>query len=245
MKKYVFIIKDDVCAANGKDVNATELLQKMKLWGDVVDYDKETAVLRAEYQASIDNLAAQLNAVKAQELTPDEIAMVAAYRENKAVIGEKYQVRIDALEGQLEEIKVENDEGNARKTQERIIARLQKQMNDFRDQEDKQYELLETGKYTQELFDRRNAQLRAKMEECEKQLYNARSVLPKSVNYAERVVALEAAITALHDPEASTIEVNKVLKAIIDRIEFTGEPGRGKYGPREGEGIKLEVFLKL
>jgi len=156
-------------------------------------------------------------------------------------------LRIALEEAELPALKskVDNDEGNARKTQERIIARLQKQMEEYRDQEDHQYELLETKKYTQELFDRRNAQLRAKMEECEKQLYLARSVMPKSVNYAERVVALEAAIKALHDPEASTTEVNKVLKAIIERIEFTGEPGRGKYGPRGSDEFKLEVFLKL
>jgi hypothetical protein len=141
--------------------------------------------------------------------------------------------------------KVANDEGNARKIQERILAKLQKQMSEYRDQEDHQYELLETKKYTQELFDRRNAQLRAKMEECEKQIYLAKSAMPKSVNYAERVVALEAAIAALHDPEASNDEVNKVLKAIIERIEFTGTPSKGKYGPREGEGFKLAVFLRL
>lgn len=141
--------------------------------------------------------------------------------------------------------KVENDEGNARKTQERIIAKLQKQMSEYRDQEDKQYELLETRKYTQELFDRRNAQLRAKMEECEKQIYLARSVMPKSVDYAERVVALEAAIAALKDPEASLTEVNRVLKAIITRIEFTGAPSTGRFGPRDSDDVRLEVFLRL
>ena len=71
------------------------------------------------------------------------------------------------------------------------------------------------------------------------------TVLPKSVNYAERVVALEAAIEALKDPEANTDEVNKVLRAIIERIEFTGTPSKGKHGPREGDEIKLEVFLRL
>lgn len=156
-------------------------------------------------------------------------------------------LRIALEEAELPALKskVANDEGDARKTQERIIKKLQKQMNDYREQEDAQYELLEKKKYTQELFDRRNAQLRAKMEECEKQLYLAKSVMPKTVNYAERVVALEAAIKALHDPEASTDEVNKVLKAIIERIDFTGEPSRGKYGPREGKGIKLAVTLRL
>ena len=118
-------------------------------------------------------------------------------------------------------------------------------MEEYRDQEEKQYELLETRKYTQELFDRRNATLRAKMEECQKQIYQAKAVLPKSVNYAERVVALEAAIAALHDPEANTNEVNKVLKAIIERIEFTGAPSRGKYGPRASDEFRLEVFLRF
>ena len=155
------------------------------------------------------------------------------------------RIALEAAELPALKSKVDNDEGNARKTQERIIAKLQKQMNDYREQEDHQYELLETKKYTQELFDRRNAQLRAKMEECEKQLYLARSAMPKSVNYAEKVVALEAAIAALHDPEASTPEVNKVLKAIIERIEFTGSPSQGKHGPRGSDEFKLEVFLRL
>lgn len=164
----------------------------------------------------------------------------------------KCDVVLDALRIALEEAelpelrsKAENDEGAARKIQERILAKLNKQMSEYRDQEEHQYELLETRKYTQELFDRRNAALREKMEECEKQIYLARSAMPKSVDYTKKVAALEEAIAALHDPEASVPEVNRVLKAIIDRIEFTGEPGRGKYGPREGEGIKLEVFLKL
>jgi hypothetical protein len=155
------------------------------------------------------------------------------------------RITLEAAELPALKSKVENDEGNARKTQERIIAKLQKQMNDYRDQEDHQYELLETKKYTQELFDRRNAQLRAKMEECEKQLYLAKSAMPKSVNYTEKVVALEAAIKAIHDPEANATEVNKVLKAIIERIEFTGAPNQGKYGPRGSSEFKLEVFLKL
>lgn len=164
----------------------------------------------------------------------------------------KCDVVLDALlvaleEAELPDLKsrVANDEGNARKMQERILAKLQKQMNDYRDQEDKQYELLETKKYTQEVFDRRNAQLRAKMEECEKQIYLAKSAMPKAVNYAEKVVALEEAIAALKDPTADLADVNKVLKAIIERIEFTGTPSRGKYGPRESKEIVLKVFLRL
>lgn len=144
--------------------------------------------------------------------------------------------------------KVKNDDGNARKIQERLVAKLEKQMAEFRVQEDNQYELLETGKYTQELFDRRNASLRARMEECQKQLYNAKAVLPKSVNYAERVVALEAAIEALKEQKGTPTEINKVLKAIIDRIEYRGMESLGtdrKGKPKGENAFTLEVFLRL
>lgn len=104
MKKYVFTIKDDVCAANGKDIEASELIAKMKLWGDVEDYEKVVASVRAEYQAVVDNLTAQIAAIKNQELTDDEIALLNAYRSCKKTTGDKFQVRIDALENQLVEI---------------------------------------------------------------------------------------------------------------------------------------------
>lgn len=104
MKKYVFTIKDDVCAANGKDVEATELISKMLLWGTVEDYDKATEVIRAEYQATITGLNNQLGAIKDQELTEDEIALLRAYRACKQSIGDKYQNRIIDLETQLGEI---------------------------------------------------------------------------------------------------------------------------------------------
>lgn len=162
---------------------------------------------------------------------------------------------IDAIVTALEEAelpqlkaKVNNDDGNARKIQERLIAKLEKQMDEFRAQEDKQYELLETGKYTQELFDRRNAVLREKIEDCQKQLYHAKSVLPKSVNYTERVVALENAIAAIKDSSMEPEAVNKILKAIVDRIEFTGIKSahtdrKGK--PKGYNSFKLDVYLRL
>ena len=106
MKKYVFTIKDDVCAANGKDVEATELLAKMRLWGDVEDYEKVLAPVCAEYQGMVDNLTAQVNAIKAQELTPDEIVLLNSYRDCKSATGEAYEKRICGLEQCLEDVRV-------------------------------------------------------------------------------------------------------------------------------------------
>ena len=125
MKKYVFTIKDDVCLANGKDVEATELLAKMKLWGDIEDYDRAIAMMKAEYQSAVDNLVAQLTAIKEQELTDDEIIFLNFYRERKTANGEVYQKKITTLENLLEEVRV------ASQKRAEQIALLAEQLRDI------------------------------------------------------------------------------------------------------------------
>lgn len=164
---------------------------------------------------------------------------------------------IDAVVASLEEaelpaleLKIKNGDGDARKIQQRLLAKLEKQMEDYRAQEDRQYDLLETNpNYSQEVFDRRNAALRAKMDECQEAIYKAKSALPQSVDYAERVVALKAAIDILRDDSATPDEKNKVVKAIVDRIEYTSVPSDrdnrkrlrgGEYSPFE-----LRIMLRL
>lgn len=164
---------------------------------------------------------------------------------------------IDAVVASLEEaelpaleLKIKNGDGDARKIQQRLLAKLEKQMEDYRAQEDRQYDLLETNpNYSQEVFDRRNAALRAKMDECQEAIYKAKSALPQSVDYAERVVALKAAIDILRDDAATPDEKNKVVKAIVDRIEYTSVPSDqenrkrlrgGDYSPFE-----LRIMLRL
>lgn len=136
--------------------------------------------------------------------------------------------------------KLKNGEGDSATIQKRRIAKLVKQMEEYREQEDNQYDLLERKKYTQAVFDRRNAALREKMEACEKELHLARSAMPKNVDYAERIASLEDAIAALRDPDVSNKDANRLLRAVIDRIEYSAPP----VGSKETD-IKLEVFLRL
>ena len=147
------------------------------------------------------------------------------------------------------EAKVENGEGNARKIQERLIAKLEKQMEEYRTQEDKQYELLETGKYTQDLFDRRNATLRTKMDECQAAIFNAKSSLPKETNYEEYIMKLKDAIAALRDDSLSIVQKNRLVKAVIERIEYNGpEPiimkNKKRYA-RNDTPFTIEISLRL
>ena len=107
MKKYVFTVKDDVCIANDKDVNATRILEVMATYGAVEDYDTHIAQLKAEYQATLDNVVAQNEAIKQQNLTDEEIALVNEYRKLRAKAVQAYIDENGRLTSQLEEIKAE------------------------------------------------------------------------------------------------------------------------------------------
>ena len=107
MKKYVFTIKDDVCIANGKDVEATELLSKMRLWGEVEDYDTAISAVKAEYQATVDNLATQLTEKEAQDLhlTKEEIRLNELFRELVAIIVARYVDEAESYKSELADMK--------------------------------------------------------------------------------------------------------------------------------------------
>lgn len=153
---------------------------------------------------------------------------------------ELYNAVLELLESaELPELqlKVKNGDGDSAKIQKRILAKLEKQMEDYKAQEETQYELLETRQYTQELFSRRNAVLREKMADCEKQIQAARAAMPKSVNYAEQAKNLQAAIDALKDPEATPEQKNRLLKAVVEKMVFKGSPpvDKSKKGFKKGE----------
>ena len=157
---------------------------------------------------------------------------------------------LEEAELPLLEMKVKNGDGDARKIQERLLAKLEKQMEEYRAQEERQYDLLETNpNYSQEVFDRRNKALRAKMDDCQEAIYKAKSALPQSVDYGERVVALKAAIAILKDTTATAEEKNRVLKGIVERIEYSGPPSDRDNKKRQTKGavdpFEINVSLRL
>jgi hypothetical protein len=121
-------------------------------------------------------------------------------------------------------------------------------MEEYREQEENQFELLETKQYTPEIFERRNAKLRQKMEECKEAIYKAKSSLPESVDYAERVEAMKTAIDILKDDNATAAEKNKVLKAIVEQIEYSGvksDPENRNQNRKGSDPFNLDFTLRL
>lgn len=138
------------------------------------------------------------------------------------------------------EVLQKNNAGNSIAIQQKLIKHLEDEMRGYHEQEETQYELLETKKYTQELFDKRNAVLRQKMSECEARLKKARAALPNAVNYEDKIIQLKDAITALKDDSLTPKEKNIRLKAIVERVEVaTTDRGHDKTD------IHLKVFLKI
>jgi hypothetical protein len=109
MKKLVLTIKDDVCLANGKDVNASRLIEVARTYGTVEEFDSVVAQIRAEYQTTLDNVVAQNEAIKAQNLTDEEIAIVNAYRTQRAKAVKVYQDENAGLKQTLEDVKTEHE----------------------------------------------------------------------------------------------------------------------------------------
>ena len=136
--------------------------------------------------------------------------------------------------------KMDSGQGNSAAIQQKILDGLMKQMAEYKEQEETQYELLETKKYTPELFEKRNAALREKMKQCEVQIEETRRTMPKPVDYAERVIALEDAIKALRDDTLTCEEQNRFLKRIVEKIEITTYPL-----PKRNTGCTLDITLLL
>ena len=136
--------------------------------------------------------------------------------------------------------KLNDNQGSSRAIQQKILEGLKKQLEEYKAQEENQYELLETKKYTLELFEKRNAALREKMKQCEKQIWETECNMPEEIDYAERIVALEDAIKALRDESMSIEEQNKFLKKIIEKIEITTFPL-----PKRSTGCHLKIDLLI
>jgi hypothetical protein len=143
--------------------------------------------------------------------------------------------------------KWKSGEGNSIAIQKKLLESLEKEMENYRQQEEKQYEFLETCRYTPDVFDKRNAVLRQKMENCQERIYKAKATMPKEVNYAEKIVTLKEAIAGMKNPDLTPEQKNRLLKAIVERIDYTGIPPveKGVHYTKGENSFKLAITLRL
>lgn len=128
------------------------------------------------------------------------------------------------------EAKLQNNDGQSFVIQQKQLQKMRLELEDLKRQEEKQYELLEKGFYTEEKFLVRNKALHSEMEALKGRIFEASKTLPKEVDYQKKIVTLQNAIAAMRDENISIKEKNKLLKTIVKRIEYetTGWEGKGK-----------------
>lgn len=139
------------------------------------------------------------------------------------------------------EVHLKNDDGLSAAIQKKQLDKLNAELEELQKQETKQYDLLEKGIYSEEKFLERNKALIVEMDALKTKIFNAKKEIPKEVDYAERIVKLKDAIAALRNDDLSPLEKNKILKVIIDRIEYelVSYEGRGKVR------YALHIFLLI
>lgn len=138
-----------------------------------------------------------------------------------------------ALENeQLPELQahLKNNDGSSFVIQQRQLKKMKDELEELQRQEDMQFTLLEKGKYTEDVFDRRNKALHAEMDELKTKIFEASKVLPKEIDYGKKIVKLKDAVAGIRNENISIEAKNKLLKSIIKRIdyEYLGWEGKGK-----------------
>ena len=128
------------------------------------------------------------------------------------------------------ELKLKNNDGNSLKIQQANLQKMNKELEELQEQEETQYIMLEKKVYSEEVFLKRNKALHVEMEALKTKIYEAKKFMPQEIDYAEKIVTLKEAIAGLRNDEISVEAKNKLLKAIVKRIDydFIRYEGKGK-----------------
>lgn len=137
------------------------------------------------------------------------------------------------------EVKLKNNDGSSLKIQQLQLKKMNDELAELQEQETRQYVFLEKGIYSEDVFIKRNNELHAEMEALKTRIFEAKKVLPKEVNYEEKIVKLKDAIAGLRNEDISPTEKNKLLKAIVERIDY-------KFFCYEGKGkVRYQLDIQL
>lgn len=154
---------------------------------------------------------------------------------------------VEILENCIEdfELRIKNSNEDSVKLHADLIRRLEKKEKELEKKELSQWEKYSEENMPKHIFDNLNAKVLAEKEEVRQALCKARESMPEPVDYKEKVLRFKDALEMLNDPEASADKKNSLLKACIDRIEYSrGQSVRLTKDNCEQYGVKPENFTR-
>ena len=105
--------------------------------------------------------------------------------------------------------------------QTNIINNLNNELENLEKKQDELYDLLEDGIYSKEVFLKRNEKLAESRSELEQKIKKAKENTARPINYQERIIKFEQVLQALQDDDIPPKEKNRLLKQIIQRIDYS------------------------
>ena len=165
-----------------------------------------------------------------------------------ATIDEVLDEVIRVLQNSIEDFKVQIEQGtdNRAEQHQQRIERLEKKLNELRALEVRQWDEKIRGMMPDHIFEQLNARTVADIDSVTEALCVAKETAPVHIDIHEKLVTFERAVACLKDPEAPVREQNDLLKACIERIEYS----RPKASTQVGLGgnpapFKLEFTLRV
>jgi DNA invertase Pin-like site-specific DNA recombinase len=160
------------------------------------------------------------------------------------VMAEVIQVLKDCVEDF--QIRINQGVDDSAEVHARMLARLEKRLDDLKDLEAKQWDEKIKGGMPDHVFERLNSQTVAEIKDITQAICDAKNTAPIHVDLHEKLVTFETALALLQDPDAPAKEQNALLRACIERIVYSRPKTVGYQGARGNtEPFKLEFTLRI
>lgn len=152
------------------------------------------------------------------------------YCKSGSVLFEEMLDRVAAiLEQCIEdfEVRISNDTGDSEKLHTQLIKNLERKLKDLQAKELSQWEKQSDPDPAQrmpaEIFKQLNEKLLKEKDEIQQALCKAYESMPEPVDYEDKRKKFSDALAALRNPDVDAQTKNRLLKACIERIEYSRE----------------------
>lgn len=140
------------------------------------------------------------------------------------------------------EVRINGNNADSRKMHASLIQRLEKKLEALEEKEISQWEKYSEEGMPKAIFDKLNEKVLHEKEEVSQALCHAKETMPDPVDYQEKLCRFRDALEALKDKDVSAQRKNTLLKACIDRIEYSRQRTTNR---KTEEKIYLDVKLRV
>lgn len=146
------------------------------------------------------------------------------------------------------EVRIEAGEDDSIDVQRRLVERLERRMAELEALELSQWEKRTLEAMPKHIFDTLNAKVLAEKEEVQQALCTAKGSIPAPIDLPAKVSTFRAVLDMMDEPGPPIRELNELLKACIERIEYR-RPKTQSMGANSrwqtGQPIELDVKLRV